>query len=166
MHVYTLSTNIYEQLKRQHSFEPPTASSPAPGNRKSPQGTSPTTSTFNTPKAANRDIADSPPTLLTNAKYDPLVDSNSRFSDAGIIGSPLKKRRSSLQGLDKEIQGRRSVGLGVGWGSIDAFDESESSDTVANGKKPENRTNSLAPSLLEEDHHQAQKDSSMDEEDL
>ncbi|MCJ1356872.1 MAG: hypothetical protein MMC33_006868 [Icmadophila ericetorum] len=154
------------KLKRQHSFEPPTASSPAPGDRKSPQAKSPITSTFNTPKAGNHDITHSPPTLLTNAKYDPLVDSNNRFSDEAIFGSPLKKRRSSLQGLDKEIQGRRSVGLGVGWGSIDDLDESESSETAVNGKKPESRTGTLGPSLLETDDLLTQKDNAMDEEDL
>ena len=94
------------------------------------------------------------------------MDSNNRFSDEAIFGSPLKKRRSSLQGLDKEIQGRRSVGLGVGWGSIDDLDESESSETAANGKKPESRTGTLGPSLLETDDLLTQKDNAMDEEDL
>lgn len=66
--------------------------------------------------------AGSPPALLTSAAYDPASDI--KRVDEDLIGSPLKKRRSSLQGLDRELEKGRGLdvfGLGVGFGGNGSF---------------------------------------------
>lgn len=134
------------QLKRQHSFEPPaTSPSGAPATR----GKS--NSDDNTPTPTT---ASSPPTLLTSAIYDPTTSTPKDFTDpwsgtpkpidawsdvekgiwgAGdrkiedeaLVGSPMKKQRASISGLDTEFRkgdvgrvlgpGGSSAGLGMGF---------------------------------------------------
>ncbi|KAL9105609.1 MAG: hypothetical protein Q9187_008684 [Circinaria calcarea] len=104
-------------MKRQHSFEPPSLSSSAPATRKSPMPNSPAGPSDNSPPNAG-----SPPALLTSAAYDPASDI--KHVDEDFIGSPLKKRRSSLQGLDRELEKGRGLdvfGLGVGFSGNGSF---------------------------------------------
>ena len=102
------------QLKRQHSFESVDVSSPPPATRKTSFHGSSSPKSIGTP--VQKSTSNSPPTLLTNATYDP--SGGGKVSDS-FMGSPLKKRRSSLQGLDHELErvkGKEVFGLGVGIG--------------------------------------------------
>ena len=96
-----------KKLKRQHSIEPPTSTSTE--HNSSTAGKS--------PKIAGASPADDSPQILSSAAYDPSVESKSSF-DPDLIGSPLKKQRASLTGVDSELR-RSSVdalarGLGFG----------------------------------------------------
>ncbi len=91
------------QLKRQHSAEPLNAGSPA--TRKSPA--------LDTPKAESPPPDTSkgtstPPTFGTGVTFD----TGSQKADDVIVGSPMKKQRASLSGLDDELMQRRH-GLGL-----------------------------------------------------
>ncbi len=80
-----------EQLKRQHSAEPLEAPSPAPPNRKaSPSATTPTST--DSPSANGEGPA-------TNTAPASAVPSN--IDAENIVGSPFKKQRASLPGLDE-----------------------------------------------------------------
>ena len=135
------------QLKRQHSFEPPHNS---PSQPPATRGKSISNST--TPTSAN-----SPPTLLTNAVYEPATSTpqdskdpwsatpkstdtwgegekaiwslgEKKLEDGNIIGSPMKKQRASVSGLESEfrksetasILGNGGVGLGMGFPGVGA----------------------------------------------
>ncbi|KAL8862047.1 MAG: hypothetical protein Q9178_001502 [Gyalolechia marmorata] len=95
------------RLKRQHSAEPlnPTTSA----TRKSPASNTPTASST-PPHASN--LATTPPMLLPNTAFD--LGSSKAF-DSGTIGSPLKRARASVSGLDEEAMRERlgSGSLGV-----------------------------------------------------
>jgi hypothetical protein len=79
------------QLKRQHSAEPLEAPSPAPQNRKaSPSATTPTST--DSPSANG----EGPSTNIAPASAVP-----SNVDAENIIGSPFKKQRASLPGLDE-----------------------------------------------------------------
>jgi hypothetical protein len=101
------SANISPKLKRQHSAEPLNANS-----RKSPASVG-TTSLGATPPPSELDPSVSanaipiPPQTLPNNVFGSLPD------DA-VIGSPLKKHRSSLCDMDAETLQKR---LGAGFTS-------------------------------------------------
>jgi hypothetical protein len=81
----------FGQLKRQHSAEPLEAPSPAPQNRKaSPSATTPTST--DSPSANGEGPS-------TNTAPASAVPSN--VDAENIIGSPFKKQRASLPGLDE-----------------------------------------------------------------
>lgn len=89
------------KLKRQHSAEDLDAGSQA--TRKSPASNTPTAgSTPPQPTAPT-------PTVLTSASYDVATP---KALEEGIIGSPLKKQRASLSGVDDEAM-RKRLGLGL-----------------------------------------------------
>ena len=54
-------------------------------------------------------MATTPPTLLSRASFD--LGSSKAF-DNGTIGSPLKRARASVSGLDEEAM-RQRLGLGL-----------------------------------------------------
>ncbi|KAL8923139.1 MAG: hypothetical protein Q9172_003269 [Xanthocarpia lactea] len=95
------------RLKRQHSAEPlnPT--------RKSPASNTPTAGST-PPHASN--LATTPPMLLPNTAFD--LGSSKAF-DSGTIGSPLKRARASVSGLDEEAMLER---LGSGSSGVLAGD--------------------------------------------
>jgi len=85
------NANFLEQLKRQHSAEPLEAPSPAPQIRKaSPSATTPTS--VDSPSANGEGHS-------TNTAPASAVPSNIEADN--IIGSPFKKQRASLPGLDE-----------------------------------------------------------------
>ncbi|CAL8578145.1 hypothetical protein XPA_003947 [Xanthoria parietina] len=92
------------RLKRQHSAEP--LNSRTPATRKSPASNTPTAGS--TPPHASR-LATTPPALLPNAKFD--LGSSKAF-DSGTVGSPLKRARASVSGLDEDAM-RQRFGLGL-----------------------------------------------------
>ncbi|KAL8732891.1 MAG: hypothetical protein Q9166_002492 [cf. Caloplaca sp. 2 TL-2023] len=92
------------RLKRQHSAEPFNAGTPA--TRKSPASNTPTAGS--TPPQASS-LATTPPMFLPNTALD--LGSSKAF-DSGIIGSPLKRARASVSGLDEEAM-RQRLGLGL-----------------------------------------------------
>lgn len=76
----------------------------SPATRKSPASNTPTAGT--TPP--NASILSTPPTLLSNASFDPSTS----LPLESVIGSPMKKQRASLSGLDDEGM-RQRLGLGL-----------------------------------------------------
>ncbi|MCJ1361111.1 hypothetical protein MMC16_000208 [Acarospora aff. strigata] len=98
------------KLKRPHSAEPLNAGSPA--TRRSPALTTPTT------ESPPREISTgttTPPTFGSSVTFD----ARPHKTDDAIVGSPLKKQRASLSGLDGEImKGRLGLGLSGGIGDI------------------------------------------------
>lgn len=96
--------NIF-QLKRQHSAGPADSPSPAPAHRKSPDSNAPTAGST-PPYVSDRK---SPPPLLPSTVFDAGA---LKASDDFMIGSPLKKQRASLSGIDEESL-RAKFGLGV-----------------------------------------------------
>ena len=94
---------IMIQLKRQHSADPIDSPSPAPANRASSASHTPTTGS--TPPHLSND----PPVLLPNTAYD---GGSARILEEGIIGSPLKKQRASLSGIEEQSL-RSKFGLGL-----------------------------------------------------
>ncbi|KAL9044053.1 MAG: hypothetical protein Q9214_002783 [Letrouitia sp. 1 TL-2023] len=100
------------RLKRQHSAEPLNAGSPA--TRKSPASNSPTAGS--TPSDAPN-LATTPPALLPSMAFDL---GSSKALDSGPVGSPLKRARASLSGLDEETMGKR-LGLGFSGTVADAI---------------------------------------------
>ncbi|KAF2398360.1 hypothetical protein EJ06DRAFT_480361 [Trichodelitschia bisporula] len=85
---------LTEGLKRQHSAEPLSANSPTPQTRKS----SPTVST---PSDNGATLLDPSSALGSSVPSD--------LAQESIIGSPFKKQRSSLPGLDESV--RKKLGL-------------------------------------------------------
>jgi hypothetical protein len=93
-------TNIFSQLKRQHSAEPLNANS-----RKSP-GSIGSNSLGTTPPAeSDMSLVAKPPTLPSSVFGLP---------DDSVVGSPLKKHRASLHDMDNETMQNR---LGMGFSS-------------------------------------------------
>ena len=93
------------QLKRQHSADPVDSPSPAPAHRKSPPSNTPTAGS--TPPYIPGDRL-SPP-LLPGTTYDAGAI---KTADSFMVGSPLKKARASLPGVDEESL-RAKFGLGL-----------------------------------------------------
>lgn len=91
------------QLKRQHSAEPLAANNA--DTRKTSKSTTPTTT--NTPPA--NDVSTTPPSLAGMTHLDTNLE---RASDETVVGSPLKKQRASLPGLDDDVV-RRRLGSGL-----------------------------------------------------
>ena len=109
-----------EQLKRQHSTDAVNAGSPA--MHRSPASNTPTAGSETPPSASN--LSTTPPALLTSAAYDKRQE---KEPDEVVIGSPLKKQRASLPGLDDEVM-RKRFGLGLSGNTGDvlgAIDHSE-----------------------------------------
>ncbi|KAI4287535.1 MAG: hypothetical protein L6R35_003204 [Caloplaca aegaea] len=92
------------RLKRQHSAEPLNAGTPA--TRKSPASNTPTRGC--TPPAVSS-LATTPPSLLASTAFD--LGSIKAF-DSGTVGSPLKRARASVSGIDEETM-RQRLGLGL-----------------------------------------------------
>jgi hypothetical protein len=95
----------YDQLKRQHSAEPLTSN----GNtepRKSSKSGSGSPSTASTPKMD--DFSKSPP-----APAQPIVEIK-KEEEAFMVGSPLKKQRSSMADFDDDFKRRIQRGLASG----------------------------------------------------
>ena len=85
--------------------------SPAPAHRKSPPSHTPTAGS--TPPY-QQNVAQSPTTLLPSTVYDG-GNSNGGTSKApedAMIGSPLKRQRASVSGLDEDAM-RSKFGLGL-----------------------------------------------------
>ncbi|KAL8900447.1 MAG: hypothetical protein Q9207_005695 [Kuettlingeria erythrocarpa] len=93
------------RLKRQHSAEPFNAGTPA--TKKSPASNTPTAES--TPPPASKLTDTPPPQLLPNTVFD--LKPAGAF-DSGTIGSPLKRARASVSGLDEETMWQR-LGLGL-----------------------------------------------------
>lgn len=93
------------QLKRQHSAGPIDSPSPAPAHRKSPDSNTPTAGST-PPHISNRK---SPPALLPSTVFDA---GSFKASEEFMVGSPLKKQRASLSGIDEESL-RAKFGLGA-----------------------------------------------------
>ena len=91
------------QLKRQHSVE---LNEGSPATRKSPASNTPTRGS--TPPLIFSNTT-TPPTLFTSVSQDIKTP---KLLEEGIVGSPLKKQRASLSGLDDEAM-RQRLGLGL-----------------------------------------------------
>lgn len=114
------------QLKRQHSAEPLSAHTGTPEPRK--------TSKSNTPTAGSTPPATSstpPPPLPGSTKLETSFDF-SQNTDDFTVGSPLKKQRASLPGLDDEMT-RRRFGLGFGATLGDMLGSGNISSSGGNG---------------------------------
>ncbi|KAI4166167.1 MAG: hypothetical protein LQ342_000053 [Letrouitia transgressa] len=124
------------RLKRQHSAEPLNAGSPA--TRKSPASNSPTAGS--TPSDAPN-LATTPPALLPSMAFDL---GSSKALDSGPVGSPLKKARASLSGLDEETMGKR-LGLGLSGTVADAISQAakQGQDDSKMEKEPANEQEEL-----------------------
>ncbi|CAF9915010.1 MAG: hypothetical protein ALECFALPRED_009900 [Alectoria fallacina] len=94
------------RLKRQHSADQMDLPSPAPAHRKSPPSTTPTAGS--TPPY-QQDVGNSPTTVLPSTVYD---GGSSNAPEDAMIGSPLKRQRASVSGLDEEAM-RSKFGLGL-----------------------------------------------------
>ena len=57
-----------------------------------------------------------PPALLPNASYDPAPS----LPLESVVGSPMKKQRASLPGIDDEVM-RQRLGLGLSGVTADAL---------------------------------------------
>ena len=93
-----IDASICVQLKRQHSFEPLSAST---ATRKSPASTSPTAGST-PPKPTIFEAL--PPQLLSSTSFDPTAR-------AEVIGSPVKRARASVSGADDDSL-RQTSGFG------------------------------------------------------
>lgn len=98
----TTASNMV-QLKRQHSAEPLNAGSPA--MRKSPASSTPKAES---PPPQTSHLATTPPSFGPGVAFD----AGSQKPDDTVVGSPMKKQRASLSGLDHEIMHTR-LGLGL-----------------------------------------------------
>lgn len=78
--------------------------------RRSPASNTPTAGSNTPPSTAN--LSTTPPALLTSAAYDRAPENE---ADDFVVGSPLKRQRASLPGLDDEAM-RKRFGLGLGEG--------------------------------------------------
>ncbi|KAL8849745.1 MAG: hypothetical protein Q9221_005289 [Calogaya cf. arnoldii] len=87
------------RLKRQHSAEP--LNSRTPTTRKSPASNTPTAGST-PPHGSNLEAT--PPILLPNAKFDL---GSSKTLDSGMVGSPLKRARASVSGLNLDEDAMR-----------------------------------------------------------
>ena len=94
------------QLKRQHSADQMDLPSPAPAHRRSPPSGTPTAGST-PPHQLN--VAQSPTALLPSTVYD---GGSSKAPEDAMIGSPLKRQRASVSGLEEEST-RTKLGLGL-----------------------------------------------------
>ncbi|KAL8665099.1 MAG: hypothetical protein Q9202_002499 [Teloschistes flavicans] len=92
------------RLKRQYSTEGMDVTTSA--RRKSPASNTPTAEST-PPKLSS--LASTPPALLPNTAFDPVFN---QVFDSGTIGSPLKRARASVSGVDDEALHQR-LGLGL-----------------------------------------------------
>ena len=88
--------------------------SPAPAHRRSPPSNTPTAGS--TPPY-QQNVAQSPTTLLPSTVYD---GGSGKTPEDAMIGSPLKKQRASVSGLDEEAV-RSKFGLGLLGANGDVF---------------------------------------------
>ena len=84
--------------------------------RRSPASNTPTAGSSTPPSTSN--LSTTPPALLTSAAYDMAPESND--ADDYILGSPLKRQRASLPGLDDDGL-RKRFGLGIAGGPGEAM---------------------------------------------
>ena len=137
------------QLKRQHSAsEVLSTASPAQRSNNSPPSYSPKTGSASPPPASAGAVAGSPPPLLPSIAFEgtsmpsPNVASSSHghdvpggggisgsaaagLSTSDIVGSPLKKQRSSLPGGNDDgdsVHRRLGKGLGLGMSGLGSRD--------------------------------------------
>lgn len=97
-----------------------------PAIRKSPASNTPTAGS--TPPHVSG-LSTTPPTLLPNTAFDPAL---SKVLDGGTIGSPLKRARASVSGLDEEALHQR---LGLGLSGVLAADVAAPAEQAKSIKK-------------------------------
>lgn len=124
------------QLKRQHSFDPPTqhAHEASQSPTKTPTAETfgsalpPSSSSGTTPALGGSGSTGGPPDLLPSASFDPKdpLSTQAKSSaasgstapvDAAIIGSPLKKQRASVS---RTSMGANTLDVGAARSSADA----------------------------------------------
>lgn len=111
------------KLKRQHSAEPLDSGSTA--TRESPASRTPTAGST-PPAASSLDVA--PPSLLPSSSYIPQP------SDEAVVGSPLKKARASVSGIDDDTL-RQRIGLGESGLSADIMGRIEQDKVIKKEKE-------------------------------
>lgn len=113
------------KLKRQHSAEAPESGSAA--TRDSPASRTPTAGST-PPAPSSLDAA--PPSLLPSSSYMP------QLSDEAVVGSPLKRARASVSGIDDDTL-RQKIGLGESGLSADIMGRIEQDRAVKKEKDDE-----------------------------
>lgn len=83
--------------------------------RRSPASNTPTAGSDTPPSTAT--LSTTPPALLTSAAYDKPPETD---ADDFVVGSPLKRQRASLPGLDDEVM-RKRFGLGLAAGMAEGL---------------------------------------------
>ena len=113
-------------------MDPSESPSPAPGQRKSPPSNTPTAGS--TPPYIPGDKL-SPPALLPSTVYDGTA---SKASEDFMVGSPLKKARASLPGVDEESL-RAKFGLGMSADVLGAIEQDGSAGATNVGPVAQDR---------------------------
>ena len=113
-------------------MDPSESPSPAPGQRKSPPSNTPTAGS--TPPYVPGDKL-SPPALLPSTVYD---GTPSKASEDFMVGSPLKKARASLPGVDEESL-RAKFGLGMSADVLGAIEQDNSAGATNVGPVAQDR---------------------------
>jgi len=100
------------KLKRQHSAEP--LDQPSEMRKTSKSGSGTPTAGSTPPLPSPNDLSKTPPAIGVTAPVETNIE-QIKDEESPMIGSPLKKQRASLPGLDDEIM-RRRLGGGIGGG--------------------------------------------------
>ena len=106
--------------------------SPAPAHRRSPPSNTPTAGST-PPYQPN--VAQSPTSLLPSTVYD---GSSSKAPEEAMIGSPLKRQRASVSGLNEEsMRSKSGLGLlGVNGDVLGAIEQDKASGGPVGEDKP------------------------------
>ena len=129
------------QLKRQHSADLLNATSPA--TRRSPASNTPTGGS--TPPH-HLNSAASPAILLPNSIFD--LEAPRAFDETNV-GSPLKKQRASVAGLDDEAMKRR-LGLGLSGVTADILAQIDSVKVKEEPRNDEDQSTKVKASDYDE----------------
>ena len=147
-------------------MDPSDSPSPAPAQRKSPPSNTPTAGS--TPPYIPGDNL-SPPALLPSTVYDGAAP---KASEDFMVGSPLKKARASLPGVDEESL-RAKFGLGMSGDVLGAIEQDNSIGATNVGPVAQDRpgfgSSALGPSIFGaqlgmQDPDKAVKSEEMEEE--
>ncbi|KAL9128378.1 MAG: hypothetical protein Q9217_002932 [Psora testacea] len=135
------------RLKRQHSADLPSGPSPAPATRKTPpEANTPIKGSTSPAGMAPNAAAASPPAstgpLLPSVAFNNPT-SSSTTPMVEIVGSPLKKARSSLSGVDDEGM-RKRFGLGLSGVKADVLGAIEH-DRMAGATSADSGSNNAGP---------------------